>query len=215
MSPQIYWTLFIFLVILLAICSAYLVFSIIKDVCSPNVGLSEGNSTKTMMRYNFGTTEVEDLTNFEGNLTSVIPKVSFINKVENTKVKTLLETQVASGSDTKSSNWLEECGDEYDARPNHVIDNLEFCDPESIQLLKSINQIEEQAKQIDQRVKESFGHLSELQYYEINEQYIRLQIMLCDIHCDRKKLRERRNEVSGYIGMCQKQLKSSMLDNFS
>lgn len=230
MGPQTYWILLTFLVILLAIFSIYLILNIIKDICFSNEPVRERRQShieREMRKYNFDKHDVEDLTKLEGDFKTVVPHMKFVNEVEGTKIKSLLKGRKTLKDDIdgsqpdlanvkhKSITFLES-GDRHDSLTvtgiSSSVDNLEFCDPTCIDVMKSINMIETDARRINENIAISLGHLSDLKYYEINEKFIRLQIDLCDIYCDREELRKRKNEVSGYIQECQQRLRSGTIN---
>lgn len=221
MSPEVYWILFALLVILLAILSMYLVVNIGKDFCLSNRAFNEHTERaqeRELVKYHFDKNDVEDLTKMEGDFKTVVPHVTFTNEVENTKIKSLLkgeskydenisQTEIdAARQKPKFTTFIGDSKTEnnYESFSNSV-DNLECCDPTSIDVLKSIHNIEMEAREIDSM--SSLAYISELKYYELNEKFIRLQINLCDIYCDREELRKRKAEVSEFIKDCQQKIR--------
>lgn len=227
MESQIYWILFGILVILLSIFSIYLVLNIVKDFCisKEKVIVKRGSPRqRELLRYNFDKSDVEDLTKFEGDLRNVIPRLSFTNEVDTTKVKSLLKTKscynranseerdnTTPKQKTKTTTFDEDTIKKQ-SDLSKSIDDLECWDPTSIEVMKSIHKVETKAQKMEGDVKDILGHLSDLKYYEINEEFIRLQIELCDIYCDREELRKRKTDVFRYIQKCQLDLRAGMLN---
>lgn len=226
METTYYWTLFGILVFLLCVFCIYLVLNFTKDYCFPkntSVLRSENGQKREMVRYNFNRSDVEDLTKIEGDLRTVVPRLSFRNEVDATKAQLLLNSEsrdnhIIVETDNIEDNVIEVT--EYD-KDNIADDsnkqnktdfaeannNLENWNPMSIEVLKTINVIEIRARKIMDEKERFTGHLNDLKYYEINETFIRLQIDLSDIYCDKKELRQRKIEVFEYIRKCQQKLK--------
>lgn len=180
---------------------------------------------REMLRFNLHKSDVEDLTKFEGDLRNVIPRLSFTNEVDATKVKSLLktvssynrenseETENATPKQKTKKTTFDEDTIKKQNDLSKSIDDLECWDPTSIEVMKSIYKVETKANQIEHDMRGIVGYLSDLKYYEMNEEFIRLQIELCDIYCDREELRKRKTDVFRYIQSCQLDLRASMLNN--
>lgn len=224
METTYFWTLFGILVILLCVFCIYLVLNIIKDYCIPqNTGTPRRESCqREMVRYNFNKSDVEDLTKIEGDLRTVVPRLSFRNEVDAAKVQLLLnsestDNQNMTEADNSEDNVIEVTEHDKDNNVDDIkedeidfsisINNLENWDPMSIEVLKTINVIEIRARKMREEMESFRRHLSDLKYYEINETFIRLQIDLSDIYCDREELRQRKMDVFDYIRTCQHDLK--------
>lgn len=232
METHMYWILFGLLVVLLSVFSIYLVLNVVKDCCFTKdtvIEKRESLQRKELIRYHFDKNDVEDLTKIEGDLTKIIPRISLTNEVDTVKVKSLLKaksnyngenTQETSNTtpkfSTKTTRFVEDnVENNYKKKQNDIsksIDNLEYWDPTSIEVMKSIHAIEMKAKKMEESMKHILGHVSDLQYYQMNEQFIRLQIDLCDIHCETEELRKRKTDVFGYIQMCQLDLRGGTLN---
>lgn len=222
MTSQMYWILFAILVMMLTVFSIYLVLNIVKDFCVSKAASSSSHNRRKMVRYKFDRTDVEDLTNIKGDLRTVVPRVSLTNEVDNTRVKILLNERIETEPDSRSPKIKAITFIDEDDKPREdlkekktissSVDNLEFCDPTALEVFKSINGIEAEAKKIEENMKSSLGHLSNLMYYETKEKFIRLQLNLCDIYCDRDEVRRRKLEVSRYIEGCQQKLRNGTIN---
>lgn len=219
MGPQLYWIVFGILVIFIVALAVYLVLNIVKDFCLPNNEVPKKRETvqqRQSVRYNF---DVEDLTKIEGDLTRVAPRMSLVNEVDINKVRSLLgvdNKRTAEGDTTRSSlnsnqSILLKIDDKPEKKETDLyksIDNLEYWDPTSLEVLKTITNVETNARRLEEYMKGFLGRLGDLQYYEINEKFIRFQIQLCDIYCDRDDLRNRKADVFKYIKKCQEDLRA-------
>lgn len=214
-----------------------MVLSIVRDFCvrqrlvpDRKMSTHSTKSAKSLHKYQFDKTDVEDLTRIEGDFATALPKVSFKNEVESTSVEKLLKRKEVSelrGIDSSLSDMTEESLDrkasvattlteEEFSRMKEIsksVDNLEFCDPKSIDMLKHISHIEEQGKEIEKEMKTFIGGSNDIRFYEINEKFIRLMIALCDMHCEKEELRKRKAEVYNYIEGCQKSLKNRRIQS--
>lgn len=251
METPYYWTIFGILVFLLCVLCIYLVLNIARDYCIPKDRKHQKRKSiprTEMVKYSFNKSDVEDLTKIEGDLRTVVPRLSFRNEVDTTKVQLLLrsesndnksitETDNKSEDNVTESDMIEndKCNSD-DVSEDNVIEldttkpdkenneevigvtqndiSIENLDPMSIEVLKTINVIEIRARKLLEEMKSFTGRLSELKYYDVNETFIRLQIDLSDIFCDRKELRLRKMEVLDYIRMCQQELRNSSMQNF-
>lgn len=215
MGSEIYWILFVILMMLFIGFSMHLMLNIFRDVCYLNDWETEttGNQQqREMVRHNFSKNDVEDLTKFEGDFKTIVPRLSFVNEVDVTAVNKLLETKQKTTREHKNMpKSILKNNPNKGQSISKSVDNLECCDPTSIDVLKSINEIEQKAKDILNEVQISYENLSQLKYYEINEKFIRLQIDLSNVICNREELWKRRMEVIQFIEECQRNIKSKVL----
>lgn len=206
-----YWMLFVILVIAIAVLSVYIVLTIVKDFCSSkNVGIKKTGARKKLVSHN---SDIEDLTNIEVDLTRLAPRVSLVNKVDVDTVRLLLRLNSRKDSrDVPTRPSLESIQSSVVGKSevdfSKSIDNLEYWDPTSLEVLKKITSIEMNANKLKEYMTGFLGHLSDLQYYDISEKFIRLQIELCDINCDREDLRSRKADVFMHIKKCQDDLRA-------
>lgn len=239
MGPLVYWVLFSVLVALLVIFLSYFVFSIIVDVClvdaeGSDKQASEGEDNCRLNKYYFDRHDVEDLTRIQGNFKTVLPNLTLTNEVERSNVDCLLKKKNHRYSSL--SNIDEEDGSkrsldylnstssihsivseenvqytpEGNTKISQSVDDLEFCDPMGIDVLKEFHKIEEEAKKIDKDLDYFIGSTSDVKYYEINEALLRLMISLCDISFESDELRKKKSETLEYIEECQRKLKAKV-----
>lgn len=243
MNSLLYWGLFSILVILLIIFVTFLVLNIVRDICVKKTVDSVSSarkmseySNKSLYKYQFDKHDVEDLTRIEGDFTKARPNLSFINEVENKSVERLLkrkeiteniivDSSLSDLTDEKGSEFSLDRRDSIDAILNESdvhkekkqisqsVDNLEFCDPKSIDILKAISNLEEKGREVENEMNTFIGGPNDVRFYEINEKYIRLMISLCDIYCEKDELRKRKAEVYNYIEDCQKRLKNRRIES--
>ncbi|KAG5871166.1 hypothetical protein JTB14_027103 [Gonioctena quinquepunctata] len=220
MSPLMYWTLFSILLGLLIVFVGYLLVNIIWDVLlrTPEPRELSEEKERTLNKYRFDRNDVEDLTRIEKDFRTVIPNVNISNEVENSPIKETIDRKYslyASESTLdnseismfKGGNGDNQTFKEKTKISQSVVD-LEFCDPNAIDILQDLAKIEKEAEAIEEHIKVFTGGNNDLKFYEINEKLIRLMISLSDIYCERDELRKRKTSVLEYIQGCQKELKS-------
>ncbi|KAJ8923200.1 hypothetical protein NQ315_001754 [Exocentrus adspersus] len=235
MGPLLYWILFSLLVALLVIFLSCLVFSVIIDNCLVEDKHHDCEEEHQLDKYRFGSHDVEDLTRIQGDFKTALPNITITNEVESSGVDKLLKKPVSSLSnideEEQSLEDLNETGklQSVEERDNKLcledtvkpqvsfkekskisqsVDNLEFCDPSIIDVLKEINKIHEEASRVDVQVEYFIGSTSDVTYYEMNETLLRLMISLCNINCESGELRKSRSETLEYIEGCQRKLKA-------
>ncbi|XP_018576469.1 uncharacterized protein LOC108915007 [Anoplophora glabripennis] len=193
---------------------------------------SETEDNCRLNKYYFDRHDVEDLTRIQGDFKTVRPNLSLSNEVEKSSVDRLLkkkdhrysslsniDEEVASKhslDDLNSASSVQSALTDENVREktkiSQSVDNLEFCDPKGIDVLKEIHKIEDEAKKIDKDLDYFIGSKSDVKFYEINETLLRLMISLCDITCETHELRSKKRETLEYIEECQRKLKAKVKD---
>lgn len=237
MGPLLYWILFSVLIVLLVIFISYFIFNVVIDIClvdttSAETQTSEAEDGCRLNKYYFNKHDVEDLTRIQGDLKTVLPNLTLTNEVERSSVDRLLKKNdhrysslsnideedgsKRSLDDLNSASSIQSALTEETVKErtkiSQSVDNLEFCDPRGIDVLKEIHTIEDEAKKIDRDLNYFIGSRSDVKYYEINEALLRLMISLCDIMCETDELRVKKRETLEYIEECQKKLKAKVKD---
>lgn len=237
MGPLVYWILFSVLVALLVIFLSYFIFNIIIDICLVDPeGLdkqpSESEDNCRLNKYYFDRHDVEDLTRIQGDFKTVLPNLTLTNEVESSSVDRLLQkknprySSLSNIDEEGSKHSLDDLNSvssihsilteesvqntKEKAKISRSVDDLEFCDPRGIDVLKEFHKIEEEAKKIDKDLDYFHGTTSDIKYYEINEALLRLMISLCDIYFESEDLRKKKGETLEYIKECQRKLKAKV-----
>ncbi|CAG9857065.1 unnamed protein product [Phyllotreta striolata] len=84
---------------------------------------------------------------------------------------------------------------------------FEPTNPRSLETLNSLLDVEKRVKLVENEAILFAGGRKNLRYYDINEQFIKLMIELCDIKCDESELRDRKKRIMLHIERCQNVLK--------
>ncbi|KAJ8957446.1 hypothetical protein NQ318_004926 [Aromia moschata] len=198
-----------------------------------HVGKEDHDEKSRLNKYHFNRHDVEDLTRIQGDFKTVFPKVTIVNEVDAHSVDQLLKKDQKHEHSSSLSDINEEDGSRFSIDDLHSaaasvystiteeredelkekkgisksVDDLEFCDPRGIDVLKEINWIEEETKKVEAELNYFIGSTNDVKFYEINEKFLRLMIALCDIHCETEDLRRKKRETLEYIENCQKKLK--------
>lgn len=227
MNYLLYWFLFAVLTCLLVILASYLLLSIIWDVfIRPKIKETmfdkEEYRHQTRNKYESDKNDVEDLTRIERNLKTDFPRVSFNNEVKNIDLeKKLIEKRTTKKGEisqeydsTAALNGslvsVNENEKEYEESAVDCTESEETfnsTDPESTATFKAIVNIEKEANRVENEMNNFRGGINDLQYYEINEKFIRMMIALCDLNCENDELRKKKNSVMLHIEQCQNRLK--------
>ncbi|KAJ8929802.1 hypothetical protein NQ314_017399 [Rhamnusium bicolor] len=197
----------------------------------------EVDETSRLNKYQFNKHDVEDLTRIQGDFKTVLPNVTCTNEVQNSDIERLLKVKENTNShqtlNSSLSNIDEEDGSKHSVdgiyhaddgnskaseeteyknikekkEISKSVDDLEFCDPRGIDVLKSINKIEESARKVEKELDYFIGGPNNIKFYEINEKLLRLMIALCDVMCETAEMQLRKTQTLEYIEACQKRLK--------
>lgn len=208
MSPQLYWFLFTVLIILLVLVSIYLIYNIVSDLCCDEDMPDTGINHKRIMPHNYFDTDVEDLTKMERKPSRGSFRVSFVDEVDNTKLNSWLKEQKHIKSIDEGA--VEEEQPKLITFTSELKKTDEEFEPSEPQA--AIARIEQQAKNLEADMMSTYGQLSELRYYETNEQFILLQIELCDVYCETNELRDKKKVVAKFIEQCQVKLKEGTMN---
>ncbi|XP_050512196.1 uncharacterized protein LOC126888187 [Diabrotica virgifera virgifera] len=227
MDPLLYWFIFVTLICTLGILGSYLMFSIIRDSCFKRkkqkdtvmVIYEPDFHPACLSKLQYDKHDVEDLTRIERNFKTGFRRLSFQNEVFGKQFEGLLgekrqsvdkesdvfvSTNTLDKSITSITEEDEESDDSFDRDTVSV--DIEVSDE-----VREVLRIEKEAKKVEKEMNKFVGGTNDLQYYEINEKYIKLMISLCDMECSSIECRKHKNIVLNYIEQCQNQLKLKSL----
>lgn len=212
MNSLLYWFLFTILLCLLFVFICYLVYNIIIDCClTTNLNNPHsGGKTSTYMMYSEAFP-----TDFSNSDQYNMPSD---NDPDSVSYATSIDEGVFDPTTCDSVKTLNGINDMYTIdlikkkrmSTSKSVDDLEFCDPIAIDLVKLINDIEERAREIEKEVLVYVEDPSDVMlFYDLNGKLIILTLELCAVECEREELRKMKSNVMNYIENCQSVLKKT------
>lgn len=212
MSTFVWWSLLLILSFLLFFFTAKLLYNFVCDTFCEEDNNTPSNQQKKQISY-------EDLTRYTGDFRQIVKNVEFLDESDQTDRHSLKKTpeeptfsaREPQKPPIQDENHREDfvLVDKDEILKEIDRENQDQLSDEEKKNLNIINGIQGEAKIYAQQIPYFLGSNKHLQYFEMNEKFIRCLITLGELDTKSSDVvKRRKTEVTNYIQNCQEQLKT-------